>query len=74
MRKKNKIAINLESKFKQIRFKEKSYEKKDIHKRNISVVRKRWKAIYISEERLDNHFSEVKVSMSQLKTILGDFY
>lgn len=74
MRKKNRNITSLEIKFKQARLKEKPIGKSEIHECKISVVKKRWKAVYISEDRLDNHFSEVKDSMSQLKTILGEFY
>lgn len=72
MRKDNRNATSLEIKFKQARFKNKPISKKSTHKSGINVVKK-WKIVRISEEKLGSHFSEVKDSMSQLKTILGEF-
>ena len=72
MRKDNRNATSLEIKLKQARFKNKPISKKNTHKSGINVVKKRWKIVRISEEKLGSHFSEVKDSMSQLKTILGE--
>lgn len=74
MRKSNRITTNLEFKLKQARFRDKPVVKKNIHKSSIKVKKRRWKIVRISEEQLEGHFSEVKDSMSQLKTILGEFY
>lgn len=74
MRKDNRNATNLDVKLKQARFKNKSIGKKDIHKSSIDDKKRRWKIVRISEEKLGGHFLEIKDSMSQLKTILGEFY
>ena len=72
MRRGSKNTKNLEFKLKQARFKNESIGKVNIHVCSINVIKK-WQVVRISEEQLGSHFSEIKDSMSQLKTILGDF-
>lgn len=37
------------------------------------VVSKKWKAIYVGEDQLNARFLEVKKSMSELRSVLGEF-
>lgn len=37
------------------------------------AVSKKWKAIYVGEDQLNARFLEVKKSMSDLKSVLGEF-
>lgn len=37
------------------------------------AVRKKWKAIYVGEAQLNARFLEVKKSMSELRSVLGEF-
>lgn len=73
MRRGCKNTKNLEFKLKQARFKNESIGKVNIRVCSINVIKKKWQVVRISEEKLGSHFSEIKDSMSQLKTILGDF-